>query len=91
MDPKDPLTATLREEKDLLVPKKASAIYRKSPLIQTLQPACFGFHPVVVNDRVVGCFYLDRKEPGPPPRVRTMQILSRLRNEVAGAIYRLEY
>jgi hypothetical protein len=86
-DERDFLVSSLLAREDVYVPPEGAAVERAG-LIGSIQPACFGLFPLVVDDQLIGCLYFDRKLPIPLSGSGTLKIIARLRDSAAIAIAR---
>jgi len=72
---------------DLVVDRRRDARYDGTDLVRTLRPEVFVLLPVIVNDKLAGCIYADRRDAA--PGIDSMLYpLSRLRDVVASGLRR---
>lgn len=88
-DPTDPFAVALSRKKDLVVDNTRPNPYQQSKPLQTMGVKCFALYPIVVDQMVVGCLYLDRLRPGGLPGYRIMETIGRLRDTLAETIARV--
>jgi len=88
-DPTDLFAVALSRKKDLVVDNTRPNPYQQSKPLQTMGVKCFALYPIVVDQMVVGCLYLDRLRPGRPPGYRVMETIGRLRDTLAETIARV--
>jgi hypothetical protein len=85
----NPVASALLSKQDLFISgETGSASLRATEPIRTLQPACFGLYPLVIDGRVLGCLYFDRVLPLPLSSPAILKSISRIRDAAATAIAR---
>jgi HD-like signal output (HDOD) protein len=85
----DPVASALLSKQDLFISgETGSASLRASEPIRTLQPACFGLYPLVIDGRIVGCLYFDRVLPLPLSSPAILKSIGRIRDAAASALAR---
>ncbi|MGH9662521.1 MAG: HDOD domain-containing protein [Bryobacteraceae bacterium] len=83
-----PVGPALLRQQDLVVDLGSDDGYRRSSLVQLLNPGSFGLFPIVVDRILVGCLYVDRPEAGGAIPKPDLARLHRLRDALAAAIDR---
>ena len=81
-----PVSAALHAKRSVVADARREDTSRIGPLFGS---ACFGLYPMVVADRVVGCIFMDSRNPRPSFKSRELHLFDRLRDSLASAFIRL--
>jgi HD-like signal output (HDOD) protein len=84
----EPLTLPILAKKDIFIDAATDSRYRESSLVARLGAKCFGLYPVVVDNVVVGCLYVDMVTNAKIPAPKILETITHLRDLVADLIRR---
>jgi HD-like signal output (HDOD) protein len=82
------LTIPLSGKRDIFIDVQSDDRYQDSALLRTLNPACFGFYPVVVDDVGVGALYFDKQTHNAVPSNTVLDTVGMVRDLLAEMIRR---
>ncbi|HEY7617582.1 MAG TPA: HDOD domain-containing protein [Terriglobales bacterium] len=81
-----PVAVSLLRKSDLLVGNDRDDRYEHAEFMKLMGAPFFGLYPVNVDGRVIGCLYFDRREQGRALSARQVELLGRLRDQLAQAV-----